>query len=375
MADNKAVTNTLGVVFIAIAIAIIVLVPAIIVTNAVIQTRIPAGFSLFQFGGDSQLKGVASVTKLDLVATGEVASVTQITLQLDNNQGDAQLSPIIMHVRKPVTIDTCTGTDMATVTIPAAKLGEALPISRPFILPTPVRVLSTEFLCILLVYNGTRIPMVNIPDSFYYVWKADFKSLTIDTLCQMVWAGTMTCVPKAIGFAYTLTGSISNVTKETVGPTASFTWSSNGLVVAFKDNTTKGTATLSSWLWAFGDSSGSVDANPSHTYSAPGNYTIVLTVTDANGLTSTAKGKVTVQVAVQNSGNDNPDETTTTTTTATPVSMALYVHLISAAMFAVGATVIIYGYVGSKILQLLLTFGISFVIWFAFSSMNLITVG
>ena len=56
------------------------------------------------------------------------------------------------------------------------------------------------------------------------------------------------------------------------------------LTANFTD-TTFGTPT--SWTWAFGDGTTSTLQNPSHTYSAPGKYTVSLTVRDAAGATST----------------------------------------------------------------------------------------
>lgn len=44
--------------------------------------------------------------------------------------------------------------------------------------------------------------------------------------------------------------------------------------------------TLTSYQWTFGDGGTSTDANPSHTYAAPGTYAVSLTVTDSDGLTS-----------------------------------------------------------------------------------------
>ncbi|MAB79258.1 MAG: hypothetical protein CMJ89_07885, partial [Planctomycetes bacterium] len=53
------------------------------------------------------------------------------------------------------------------------------------------------------------------------------------------------------------------------------------LTVFFSD-TSAGVA-VSSWSWDFGDSGTSTDQNPSHTYDAPGTYTVSLTATNAGG--------------------------------------------------------------------------------------------
>jgi PGF-pre-PGF domain-containing protein len=54
------------------------------------------------------------------------------------------------------------------------------------------------------------------------------------------------------------------------------------LNVAFTDKSTGAT----SWSWTFGDESTSAEKNPTHTYSAAGNYTVVLTVNNENGSNS-----------------------------------------------------------------------------------------
>jgi gliding motility-associated-like protein len=57
------------------------------------------------------------------------------------------------------------------------------------------------------------------------------------------------------------------------------------LCVNFTDNSTGGAAT--SWLWDFGDGNTSTLQNPNHCYNVPGPYTVILTVTTANGCTNT----------------------------------------------------------------------------------------
>src|SRR5690606_15779281 len=73
-------------------------------------------------------------------------------------------------------------------------------------------------------------------------------------------------------------------------PVVDFTISGNTasctppVVVQFTSNA----PTAVAYKWYFGDGDSSTQRNPSHTYSALGNYTVTLVVTDARGCTATA---------------------------------------------------------------------------------------
>ncbi len=85
-------------------------------------------------------------------------------------------------------------------------------------------------------------------------------------------------------------------------PVASFTFDKGGtdLEVQFIDtSTSQGALTYS---WNFGDGASSTESSPSHLYAAAGTYTVVLTVTDASGLSDTATARVTVPVTTQGNG-------------------------------------------------------------------------
>ncbi|MGW4421018.1 collagenase [Streptosporangium sp. NPDC004631] len=77
-------------------------------------------------------------------------------------------------------------------------------------------------------------------------------------------------------------------------PTAGFTFSSNGLAVNFTDGSSDSDGTIASRQWNFGDGATSTSANPAHTYSAEGTYSVKLTVTDDGGATGTTTQQVTV---------------------------------------------------------------------------------
>ncbi|HET9228879.1 MAG TPA: PKD domain-containing protein, partial [Thermoanaerobaculia bacterium] len=80
-------------------------------------------------------------------------------------------------------------------------------------------------------------------------------------------------------------------------PKADFEFQANGLNVVFIDRS-EGKPT--SWTWEFGDCSGplcqSNEQNPTHTYSSPGTYTVILTASNAAG-SSRATKLVTVSTA------------------------------------------------------------------------------
>jgi PKD repeat protein len=75
-------------------------------------------------------------------------------------------------------------------------------------------------------------------------------------------------------------------------PKAAFTSQSDGLKVIFQDAST-GDPSL--WHWDFGDSGNSILRNPTHTYAAPGTYTVTLTAANAAGQ-STVRQFVTVSL-------------------------------------------------------------------------------
>jgi subtilisin len=77
-------------------------------------------------------------------------------------------------------------------------------------------------------------------------------------------------------------------------PTASFTFSPNGLTVTFTDTSTDSDGAIATWSWNFGDGATSVQQNPSHTYAAGGTYNVSLTVTDDDGATGSTSQNVTV---------------------------------------------------------------------------------
>ncbi|MFZ5553989.1 MAG: PKD domain-containing protein [Bacteroidota bacterium] len=72
------------------------------------------------------------------------------------------------------------------------------------------------------------------------------------------------------------------------GPVAGFSFSPlnpdmTNPVVSFTDISSGGIL----WEWNFGDGTTSTEQHPEHTYAAPGDYTVTLTVTNAQGCTST----------------------------------------------------------------------------------------
>ena len=56
------------------------------------------------------------------------------------------------------------------------------------------------------------------------------------------------------------------------------------------------TSPVTTYLWNFGDASTSNLANPSHTYTTPGNFTVSLTVTNANGCSATSAQIALIQI-------------------------------------------------------------------------------
>ena len=78
-------------------------------------------------------------------------------------------------------------------------------------------------------------------------------------------------------------GFVSVQALPTAGFEASVTTGVSTLAVNFTDVSVAGTSPIATWAWTFGDGGTSAEQNPSHEYSAPGNYDVGLTVTTAVG--------------------------------------------------------------------------------------------
>lgn len=83
-------------------------------------------------------------------------------------------------------------------------------------------------------------------------------------------------------------------------PTASFTFSSQGLTVSVDASSSSATnTTITDYRWTFGDGASGSGLTASHTYSSAGTYAVTLFVTDARGSTATAQQTVSVSAPSQ----------------------------------------------------------------------------
>ena len=81
-------------------------------------------------------------------------------------------------------------------------------------------------------------------------------------------------------------------------PTAAASGSCSYQVCTFSSaGSSDADGTIAAYSWNFGDGTSSTDANPSHTYAAPGTYSVVLTVTDNQGGSGQATTSVTATQA------------------------------------------------------------------------------
>jgi PKD repeat protein len=100
-----------------------------------------------------------------------------------------------------------------------------------------------------------------------------------------------------------LTGSTAAPAIQTIvvndQPTASFTIAPNpatpGISVALNGGgSIDPDGAINNYAWNFGDGSAGAGATPSHTYVAPGNYTVTLTIADSGGVTGSISHALTV---------------------------------------------------------------------------------
>lgn len=108
-----------------------------------------------------------------------------------------------------------------------------------------------------------------------------------------------------------LRGQLPAQQTQAQGPSASFTWSSNGFNFTVQDTSHEGSAAITNWQWDFGDNSGQVSGQhpATHVYANPGPYTVLLTVTDSNNEQSATFSPVDIVPAQSRSGQSLGDLT------------------------------------------------------------------
>jgi hypothetical protein len=145
----------------------------------------------------------------------------------------------------------------------------------------------------------------------------DYAGASVDpTRNNTVWGSNQINGPYAAGNAQWATQNFA-LEPNDVPPTASFTIAPNpatsGSPVGFNGSGSSDVdGSVAAYSWNFGDGSAAGSgAAPSHTYGAPGTYTVTLTVTDNGGETNA----ISQQIAVN--APSAPASTTTIATTAT----------------------------------------------------------
>ncbi len=92
------------------------------------------------------------------------------------------------------------------------------------------------------------------------------------------------------------TCTVEDMYKTAVPPVALFTWTADGLTVAFDGSGSYDPegGTVVQWVWDFDDGKTGMGETISHTYAADGTYAVTLTVTDNDGFNNSTTEMVTV---------------------------------------------------------------------------------
>lgn len=128
----------------------------------------------------------------------------------------------------------------------------------------------------------------NSPTSWYW----DLGNGTTSTLqnpsTTYITAGSYTVSLTVTNASGTNTRTVTNYITVAASPVVAFTADSTPSctlprTISFTNNSVPGGSGTTTYLWDFGDGNTSTTANPSHTYTATGNYTVTLLVTNGNG--------------------------------------------------------------------------------------------
>ncbi len=230
----------------------------------------------------------------ETVVFTNISSIGTGTLSFVWGFGDGSTSTNI----NPTHLYLAAGTYNVTLTATSDN-GCSRTITKPVIVnatPTASFTASATTICFgdTITFTNTSTTGTNV----VYNWDfgdGNFSNFVTDTQYVYAAAGNYTVTLEAIDtitFCATVTTLNITVHEE---PVAGFTLANvcDGTSVTFTNTSTIPTGTLS-YLWNFGDGATSTNINPTHLYSGPGTYSVLLTATSNNGCVDTLTQQVTV---------------------------------------------------------------------------------
>ena len=96
------------------------------------------------------------------------------------------------------------------------------------------------------------------------------------------------------------------------------------LTANFQDQSKAAVGDIKDWKWDFGDGATSNERNPKHTYTTPGTYAVILTVTDQYGTSSLASKPGYVSVKIPPTLTPTRPPTRTPTPTPRPIQIKVF---------------------------------------------------
>lgn len=144
--------------------------------------------------------------------------------------------------------------------------------------------------------SGMIFLYANVAGATSYQWVKDGVNIEGATSSSLLTgkSGVYYCKTDA-GNSRTMTVDLKEEASLVADFSADKTSGTAPLTVQFTD---KSTGNVTSWSWDFGDGGTSTEQNPSHVYTAAGDYTVILTVSDGtNSSTETKSNYITVSAS------------------------------------------------------------------------------
>lgn len=240
--------------------------------------------------------GCDSLTKTDFITVGTTptASFTSVTsgstVNFTNtstgatsylwNFGDGQTSTVVSPSH------TYSADGNYSVTLTATNACGSVTSVQSISIVTPVAAgfnNSNPVGCEGLVVNYTNISTPNVTNwAWTFAGGTPATSNLPNPVVTYLTAGTYGVTLTVSNSQFSNTITMNNLVVISPLPTAGFTASSAGNTVTFTNTSTNAT----SYLWEFSDNTTSTEVSPVHTFAADGNYTAVLTATNACGTNS-----------------------------------------------------------------------------------------